>query len=63
MGGIYNKSKLGYNGAAKVDSDSLNQTSDVIINNSIEAIKTQVDHIEKVFKAELTGHKRLKLIE
>ena len=63
MGGIYNKSKLGHNGAAKVDSDSLNQIGDVIMNNNIEIIQVQVNHIENVFKAELAGHKRLKLIK
>ena len=56
-GTICNKSKLGYNGAAKVDSDSLNQTGDVMMSNNIEVIQAQVDSNEKKLDAGLAGHK------
>ncbi len=52
-----NKSKFGYNGTAKVDSDSLNQTGDVMMNNNIEVIQAQVDSNEKAINVGLAGHK------
>ena len=54
---VCNKSKLGYNGVAKVDSDSLNQTGEVMMNNKIEVIQAQVDSNEKKLNAGLVGHK------
>ena len=52
-----NKIKPGYNEVAKVDSGSVNQTGDVMMNNNIEVIQAQVASNEKVFNAGLAGHK------
>ncbi len=41
----------------KVESGSLNQTGDVMMNNNIEAIQARVASNEKVFNAGLAGHK------
>ena len=56
-----NKNKLGYNGAAKVDSESPNQHGDVKMKNTTdtnyEVIQARVDSTEKVVEAGLAGHK------
>ena len=58
---ICNKFKPGYNGATKVDSDSLNQNGEVTMSNNmdtkLEVIQVQVDSNEKVINAGLAGHK------
>ena len=58
---ICNKFKPGYNGATKVDSDSLNQNGEVTMSNNmdtkLEVMQVQVDSNEKVINAGLAGHK------
>ena len=56
-----NKFKQGYNGAAKVDSESHNQHGDVNMNDTTEtnyeAMQARIESTEKVVSAGLAGHK------